>query len=445
MDGPMRTDVFVLDTQGPSPTRAIPAVEGRAANFHVSAAEKDSIYVVSMEDAPHGCLMAFDPHTPSRDTWRMILPECEDILKSAIIAGKKIITLYQKDIADDLRVFSREGRLEGRLSLPGPGTVTELSGNPQQTDAYFSFTSFLVPCVVFRHDTLVGTTEVWKQIDPPTDSRAFTITQARYPGKDGTSIPIFLIHRKSLNPNAQNPTLLYGYGGFNINLSPWFYPLAIPFIEQGGVFAVANLRGGGEYGEPWHHAGILEKKQTVFNDFIAAAEYLIAEKITSRDRLSISGRSNGGLLVAAVLTQRPDLFRAAISGVPLTDMVRYHLFKCARLWSAEYGCCENPEQFPWLFAYSPYHHVIDGIDYPATLIFTSETDGRVDPMHARKMAARLQAATTGPNTILLRTENEGGHGADGKPTHLLLEQHLDELVFLFEHLGMSPATDAASR
>ncbi len=256
------------------------------------------------------------------------------------------MALYQRDAVSVLRSFSREGKPAGDLSLPGPGTVSGLSGHPEQTGVFFAFTSFLVPCVVFRHDTISGQTKVWKQVASPIDPGAFTVRQVRYRSKDGTSIPMFLVHRKGLVLHGQNPTLLYGYGGFNISLSPWFAPLAIPFIERGGVFAVANLRGGGEYGEQWHCAGVLEKKQNVFDDFIAAAEYLVEEKVTSRDRLAISGRSNGGLLIAAVLTQRPDLFCAAICGVPLADMVRYHLFGGARLWSPEYGCCENPAHFP---------------------------------------------------------------------------------------------------
>jgi prolyl oligopeptidase len=442
LDGPMRTDVFVVDTQASPPTRAVPAVEGHAAIFTVVGMGKNCVYVVSKEDAPRGRLMAFDPRAPQREKWRVVLPESEDTLESAAIARDKIMALYQKDAVSVLRVFSLDGKPEGDLPLPGLGTVSGLSGHPDQTDVFLTFTSFLIPGVVFRHDTVSGQTAVWSQITSPIDPRKFTVRQVRYRSKDGTSVPMFLIHRQGLIPDGQNPTLLYGYGGFNISLSPWFAPLAIPFIERGGVFAVANLRGGGEYGEKWHCAGVLEKKQNVFDDFIAAGEYLIRENITSRNRLAISGRSNGGLLVAAVLTQRPELFRAAISGVPLTDMVRYHLFRGARLWSPEYGCCENPEHFPWLHAYSPYHRVIDGTAYPATLIFTSETDGRADPMHARKMAARLQTATAGPDVILLRTESAGGHGA-GKPSSRLVDQHLDELVFLFDHLGMrgtSPST-----
>jgi prolyl oligopeptidase len=442
LDGPMRTDVFVLDTQASPPTRAVPAAEGHAAVSTVVGVGKDCVYVVCNEDAPRGRLMAFDPRAPHYQGWRVVLPESEDTLESVAIARDKIIALYQKDAVSALRGFSTDGRPESDLPLPGLGTVSGLSGHPDQTDVFFTFTSFLVPGVVFRHDTISGQTAVWKQIAARIDPRAFTVRQVRYRSKDGTSVPMFLVHRKGLIPDGKNPALLYGYGGFNISLSPWFAPLAIPFIERGGVFAVANLRGGGEYGERWHRAGVLEKKQNVFDDFIAAGEYLIRENITSRNRLAISGRSNGGLLVAAAITQRPDLFHAAICGVPVTDMIRYHLFRGARLWSPEYGCCENPEHFPWLHAYSPYHRVSDGTAYPATLIFTSETDGRVDPMHARKMAARLQAATAGPGTIVLRTESEGGHGA-GKPSSGLVDQHLDELVFLFDHLGMrgtSPST-----
>jgi prolyl oligopeptidase len=435
LDGPLRTDVFVVDTQAPSPPRPVAAVEGHTANFTVVGTGKNCIYVVSKENAPRGRLMAFDPRKPHYDGWRVIIPECEDALESAVIARDTIVALYQKNAVSVLRSFSSAGKPAGDVPLPGPGTVTGLSGRADEADVFFAFTSFLVPCVLFRHDTMSGQTTVWRQIAAPIDSGAFTVKQVRYRSKDGTLVPMFLVHRKDVVLDGNNPTLLYGYGGFNISLSPWFAPLAIPFIERGGVFAVANLRGGGEYGETWHRAGVLEKKQNVFDDLIAAAEYLVRENVTSRDRLAISGRSNGGLLIAAVLTQRPDLFRAAICGVPLTDMVRYHLFGAARLWSPEYGCCDNPEHFPWLHAYSPYHRVTDGTSYPATLIFASETDGRVDPMHARKLAARLQAATSGPDTILLRIECDGGHGA-GKPVSHLVDQHLDELVFLFDRLGI---------
>jgi len=247
---------------------------------------------------------------------------------------------------------------------------------------------------------------------------------------------MFLVHSKELVRNGGNPTLLYGYGGFNVNLTPGFAAWVGPFIERGGVYAVANLRGGGEYGEAWHRAGMLENKQNVFDDFAAAAEYLIREKVTAPERLAISGRSNGGLLVAAAITQRPELFKAAVAGVPLTDMVRYHLLQIARLWIPEYGSPEKPQDLRWLYAYSPYHHVKDGGRYPATLIFSAESDTRVDPMHARKFAARLQHAVAGKVPILLRMEGKAGHGA-GKPIAKLIAQYTDELSFLFEELGMT--------
>jgi prolyl oligopeptidase len=247
---------------------------------------------------------------------------------------------------------------------------------------------------------------------------------------------MFLVHKKELARDGNNPTLLYGYGGFNVNLTPSFAAWVGPFIERGGVYAVANLRGGGEYGEAWHRAGMLENKQNVFDDFAAAAEYLVREKITSPKRLAISGRSNGGLLVAAAITQKPELFKAAVCGVPLTDMVRYHQLQIARLWIPEYGSAEDPDQFAWLYAYSPYHHVKDGTAYPATLIFSAESDTRVDPMHARKFAARLQAATSSKAPILLRMEGNAGHGA-GKPLAKIIAQYTDEFAFLFAELGVS--------
>jgi prolyl oligopeptidase len=276
---------------------------------------------------------------------------------------------------------------------------------------------------------------VWQKLASPIDEDAFSVEQVRYPSKDGTPIPMFLVARKGLVRDGRAPALLWGYGGFNVNITPSFAAAVGPFVEQGGVYAVANLRGGGEYGETWHRAGMLGHKQTVFDDFIAAAEFLVREKFTSRDRLAISGRSNGGLLVAAVITQRPDLFHAAICGVPLTDMVRYHRFRIARLWIPEYGTAEDPEQFKFLYAYSPYHQVKDGVAYPATLVFAAESDSRVDPLHARKFVARLQAAQSGPGPILLRMEDHAGHGA-GKPLAKSIEQYADEMAFLFGQLGL---------
>ena len=276
---------------------------------------------------------------------------------------------------------------------------------------------------------------VWRQLAAPIDPTAFEVEQVRYTSRDGTQCPLFLVHKRgALARDGNHPTLLYGYGGFNIDILPHWEPQVAPFLEHGGVYAVAILRGGGEYGESWHQAGMLAHKQNVFDDFIAAAEWLIREKITAPAHLAISGRSNGGLLIGATITQRPDLFRAAVCGVPLLDMIRYHRFRIAQLWIPEYGSSEDPEQFKWLYAYSPYHHVKDGVAYPAVLIHTAESDTRVDPMHARKMTARLQATSTG-GPVLLRLESKAGHGA-GKPLGKVIDQLTDEWSFLFSQLGL---------
>lgn len=435
-DGSLRSDVYLVDRKDPGFSRPIPVVEGKPAIYTLVEATDSRVYVVCNEDAPHWRLMAFDPAAPAN--WQQVIPERDEILQSVVLSSDRVITLYKKDAASCLRVCSHDGETQDEVPLPGLGTVSELVGYPGVSEVFFKFTSFLTPEVIHRLDPSTARTSMWSQSLTPVDAANFVVRQVRYSSRDGTSVPLFLVHRKNLVPDGRTPTLLYGYGGFNLGVSPWFSPMALPFVECGGVFAVAALRGGDEFGEHWHRAGILEKKQNVFDDFVAAAEYLIATRVTSPERLAISGRSNGGLLIAAVLTQRPDLFKAAVSGVPLTDMLRYHRFGFARLWAPEYGCAENPEHFPWLHAYSPYHCVREGVAYPPTLIFASETDGRVAPMHARKMVARLQAATGGPRAIYLRMEAEGGHGAlgVGKPTSQLIGQHLDELSFLFEQLGM---------
>lgn len=433
-EGWSKTEIFLLDTEGGA---IIPVVSGRDAIFNLVDLLDDGLYVISNEDAPRYQLFRGDLRQPQREHWKLVLAQGEDILESVVVAGGKLVALYLKDASSQVRVFSHQGKLLRQLTLPGLGTVAGLVTRYDQRDVYFGFASFLVPTKVLRHDVTSGKTTLWQELTSPVDTAQFTVEQVRYPSKDGTLVPMFLVHKKDLVRDGTNPTLLYGYGGFNVNLTPSFAAWVGPFIERGGVYAVANLRGGGEYGEAWHRAGMLEHKQNVFDDFAAAAEYLTREKITAPEHLAISGRSNGGLLVAAALTQRPELFKAAVCGVPLTDMLRYHLLQIARLWIPEYGSSENAEQFPWLYAYSPYHHVKDGTAYPATLIFSAESDTRVDPMHARKFAARLQAATSSKAPILLRIEGKAGHGA-GKPLGKIIAQYTDEFAFVFSELGMSP-------
>jgi prolyl oligopeptidase len=312
-----------------------------------------------------------------------------------------------------------------------------LGGEWDGSELLFGFQSFTVPPSVYRFDLKTKESSLWGQVKADIDFDKYTVEQVTYPSKDKTPITMFLAHKKGIEKDGTNPTLLTGYGGFNIALTPTFNASRFLFLERGGVFAVANLRGGSEYGEDWHKAGMLGKKQNVFDDFIAAAEWLINEKYTSRDKLAIQGGSNGGLLVGAAMTQRPDLFRAVVCQVPLLDMVRYHKFLIARLWIAEYGSPDDAQQFKWLYAYSPYHHVKDGTAYPATLLMAAESDTRVDALHARKMAARLQAATSSDAPILLRIETKAGHGA-GKPRAKVVEELTDVYSFLFWQLGMKP-------
>jgi prolyl oligopeptidase len=432
-----RSEVFLLDRRKSGPPAPITMVAGQSAIYRVAEVLDDRVYLVANEGAPRYQLFAADPRKPAREHWKPIIAEGPDTLESVSYVGGRLAARYLRDASSRLRLFDTRGKLLREVSLPGLGTAADLSGQVRGRELFFSFVSYLTPTIVFRHDLDKkddeGATTVWERVSPPIDASDFEVSQVRYPSKDGTQIPMFLVHRKGLVRDGNNPTLLYGYGGFNISMTPAFAAQIAPFIERGGVYAVANLRGGAEYGEAWHQAGMLGKKQNVFDDFIAAAEHLIREKVTSPARLAISGRSNGGLLTSAVLTQRPELFRAVISGVPLTDMLRYQKFRIAQLWIPEYGSADDPQAFQWLYQYSPYHRVKEGVDYPAVLIFTAESDTRVDAMHARKMAARLQAATSGKRPIVLRLESKAGHGV-GKPLRKQIEQYTDELAFLFAQL-----------
>jgi len=433
-EGWSKSDLYLLDREkGGGP---LPVVKGRDAIFSLAEVLDDRIYVLANEGAPRYQLFAVDPEKPAPEHWKLVIPESEDPLDSVTVADGKLVATYVHDATSRVVVFDEDGKRLRALSLPGLGTVTALRGRHNRRDVYLSFTSFLTPTRILRHDVAADKTSLWRALAAPVDTKSFVVEQVRYRSKDGTSIPMFLIHSKNWQLDGKNPTLLYGYGGFNVSLTPGFAAWVGPFIERGGVYAVANLRGGGEYGEAWHRAGMLGNKQNVFDDFAAAAEHLIAQKITSREHLAISGRSNGGLLTAATLVQHPDLFKAAVVGVPLTDMIRYHHLQIARLWIPEYGSPDEAKDFAWLYAYSPYHHVRKGVAYPATLVFSAESDTRVDPMHARKFTARLQAATSGKAPILLRIEGKAGHGA-GKPIAKVIAQYTDEFSFLFSQLGIT--------
>jgi prolyl oligopeptidase len=346
-----------------------------------------------------------------------------------------------KDVVSSVRIFDPTGKALGSIGFPTLGSVGGMSGDWDRSEAFFTFASFHMPTTIYRYDVATGKQTIWWRSPAPIESDRFEVKQVWYPSKDGTRIPMFLVHKKGLRLDGSSPTFLTGYGGFSVSRTPGFSPLAALWIESGGVYALPNLRGGGEFGENWHRAGMLEKKQNVFDDFIAAAEWLIANKYTRPDKLSISGGSNGGLLVGAALTQRPELFGAVVCSVPLLDMLRYQNFLVARFWVPEYGSAENPEQIGFIRAYSPYHRVTKGTRYPATLFISGDSDTRVDPLHARKMCALLQASTGSDRPVLLHYDTKGGHSG-GKPVSRQIADLTKELMFLSWQLGVTLGSEA---
>ena len=400
------------------------------------------LYITTNEDAPHYRVFVADATNPKRENWKELIPQTEAVLQGVSVFGGKLFAQYEHNATSQLKLFDAAGKKLDDIDMPTIGSVFATGGKWNKNEAFFGFQSFTVPPSVYRYDLNEHKTSLWAKVDAPSiDPSVYEVNQVWYKSKDGTRVPMFVVHKKGLEKNGHNPALLTGYGGFNISLTPTFNRSAYLWLEHGGIYTVANLRGGAEFGEDWHRAGMLEKKQNVFDDFISAAEYLIAEKYTDKDHLAIQGGSNGGLLMGAMMTQRPDLFRAVVCAVPLLDMLRYQNFQIAKLWIAEYGSAEDPKQFDWLYAYSPYHHVKQGVEYPAVLFMTADTDTRVDPMHAKKMAALMQAeAKNGASKerpILLRIETNAGHGA-GKPVTKQIEEGTDTYSFLFWQLRVNP-------
>ncbi|HEV3512134.1 MAG TPA: prolyl oligopeptidase family serine peptidase [Candidatus Sulfotelmatobacter sp.] len=398
------------------------------------------VYITTNEDAPRYRVFVTDAGNFDRDAWKEIIPQSDAVLQGAAVFGGKLFTQYEQNASSQLKIFDLDGKKLNDLALPAIGSIYGIGGRWNRDDIFYGFQSFTFAPSIYRYDLKDGSTSLWTKVDAPSiDPSAYDVKQEWFQSKDGTRVPMFVVHKKGVQKNGKNPTLLTGYGGFNVSLTPTFSRTAYLWMEHGGVFAVANLRGGAEFGEDWHRAGMLEKKQNVFDDMIAAAEHLITAKYTDRNHLAIQGGSNGGLLMGAMITQRPDLFRAVVCQVPLLDMLHYQDFQIAKLWIPEYGTAEKAADFKWLYAYSPYHHVQAGVEYPAILFMTADTDTRVDPMHAKKMAAEMQAeARNGESKkrpILLRIETKAGHGA-GKPLTKQIEEFTDVYSFLFWQLGV---------
>jgi prolyl oligopeptidase len=409
------------------------------AEYNFVGSNGSTLYIQTTQGAARGKVVAIDVTKKDASdpaTWKVVIPEAPETLRNVSHVGGKLIASYLKDARSEVRVFDQSGKLERDIALPGLGTAGGFGGRAKDTETFYAFTSYTWPTTIFRYDLKTGQSEIFRQPKVAFDPAKYETTQVFYTSKDGTKVPMFLTHKKGLEKNGQNPTYLYGYGGFNVAITPGFSVPDLMWLELGGVLAVANLRGGGEYGEAWHEAGTKLHKQNVFDDFIGAAEYLVAEKVTSPSKLAIGGRSNGGLLVGAAMTQRPDLFAVALPGVGVMDMLRFHKFTIGWAWVSDYGSSDDAEQFKALRAYSPLHNLKAGTKYPATLVYTADHDDRVVPGHSYKFAAALQAAQAGDKPTLIRIDVRAGHGA-GKPTSKQIDEWTDLWGFVVHNLGMT--------
>lgn len=438
-DGYERNGISLLDLRRPGAT-VQPLFYAWDALYTFIGSQGEELFFQTTKDAPQRRVIAVDARRPAWTPWPTVIPEQRAALEEAVFVGGRIIARYVEDVHSVVRIYERDGRPAGVVTLPGLGHVEGFEGKSTDAETFFSYTDYLTPSRIYRYDIRSNTATVWRSARIPASTDEYLTEQVFYPSKDGTRIPMFITHRRDVAKDGNQPVLLYGYGGFNISLTPVFRPSVLAWLEMGGIYAEANLRGGGEYGEIWHKAGTLESKQNVFDDFIAAAQYLINEHYTRSQRLGIHGRSNGGLLIGAVMTQRPELFGVALPAVGVLDMLRYQTASAnARQWSSDYGLSEDAEQFRALYAYSPYHNVKKGVCYPPTLITTADHDDRVAPWHSYKFAAALQAVQVCGNPVLIRIETRAGHGA-GKPVSMQIEDIADQWAFAAKALGMSVPT-----
>ncbi|PZF74511.1 prolyl oligopeptidase family serine peptidase [Taibaiella soli] len=414
----------------------VPIVTGFENEQDVVYAENGKLYLTTNRNAPNRKLVVTDANNPTPEHWKNLIPETEFPL-TVSTGGKKFFAQYIKDAVSQVFQYNLEGKKETEIKLPGLGAASGFSGKREEKEVYYTYTSYTAPATIFKYDIADGKTTLYKTSGVKINGDEFESKQVFYPSKDGTLVPMIITYKKGMQLNGKNPVMLYGYGGFNISLTPSFSVSNTVFMENGGVYAVANLRGGGEYGDKWHNAGTKTNKQNVFDDFIAAGEYLIKENYTSKDYLAISGGSNGGLLVGACMTQRPDLYKVCFPAVGVLDMLRYHKFTAGAGWAYDYGTADDSkEMFDYLYKYSPVHNVKKGDCYPATMVMTGDHDDRVVPAHSFKFAAELQAAQSCTNPTLIRIETKAGHGA-GKPTSMLIDEQADKWAFMLWNMGLS--------
>jgi prolyl oligopeptidase len=436
-----RNRLYYIDLKNPQQPdlsgQVVKLIDNNDAGYSVIGNDGPVFYVVTNQNAPRQKIIAIDTRNPAPANWKTIIPESENVLQFATMAGNQFVVAYLKDAQSELRVFSLEGNLLTRIALTTAGTVGSLNGKRGSNEIFYTFTSFLFPTTVFRYELDSRKSQIFRQPKLDFDPNAFETKQVFYTSKDGTRVPMFITHKKGITLDGSNPTYLYGYGGFNISLTPSFSVPNLVWLEKGGVYAMPNLRGGGEYGEAWHEAGTKERKQNVFDDFIAAGEYLIKEGYTSPARLAIGGGSNGGLLVGAAMTQRPELFAVALPDVGVMDMLRFHKFTVGWAWTSDYGSADNPRDFTYLKAYSPLHNLKPGACYPATMVSTADHDDRVVPGHSFKFAATLQSAQACEKPTLIRIESKAGHGA-GTPISKTIEQVADKWAFARYNMGIRP-------
>ncbi|MBN2072144.1 MAG: S9 family peptidase [Candidatus Krumholzibacteriota bacterium] len=427
-----KVEIYYKDLSENGPVKTV--VNDIDANFFPEIIG-DKAYIQTNWNAPNGKIMVADMSDPAPKNWKEVIPESDRVLEGFSLVGGKLCLRYLDNVVSRVDICEPDGKFIRQISFPTLGSVSGIAGNWDRNEAFFVFSSFHVPTTIYRYDMVEGKQQIWAKLDVPVDTETIAVDQVWYESKDGTKIPMFLVHSKGIKLDGDNPVLMTSYGGFNVSLTPRFSALGVLWVERGGIFAMPNLRGGGEFGEKWHKAGIREKKQNVFDDFIAAAEWLIDNKYTSPSRLAISGGSNGGLLVGAVENQRPELYKAVVCTYPLLDMLRYHKFMLGRFWVPEYGSADDPEQFKYIHAYSPYHNVKKGTKYPATLYISGDSDTRVAPLHIRKMTALMHENNGSDNPILLLYDTKAGHSG-GTPVSKQIEDDADRVIFLLWQLGM---------